>query len=490
MPSHPPADHAAPAPEGPGAVDALLRQTRSLRGRLEAASRDAVPEDPDEEGRWHRALYAFALRRLEEVGDELGQLRDGLKDPAAAGGRVPQQGAGPAAAPWEPWAPPAHRPAARPVRSGSAEWNLLTDEVRWSAESYRIFGRTAQDGPLTLDELPSWLHREDQEGLTALLTGCLVDGRPINGEFRIVRPDGSVRVVHMLGEAVPDPEGCTAALWAVLRDVSDLRRSRDLLRSTRESVERRRDTAATERRLAAQLRDSVLPPWREPLWFPPGDDRPALDLAAHYLPCGGTPLMGGDWYDAMHLPDGSTLLTVGDLTGTGVAATTQMAMLLGAVRGLALAGTQPEELLGRLDDLLDRAARPALAAALCCRYDPADRTLTWAQAGHPAPVVFRDGAGRVPDRPQGVLLGAAGGIRYGRRTERLAPGDVVVLHTAGLTARLPEACGGAGGTAALLALGPRLCAAPDAQEGVRVLADALGSPARDDDACVLLARIG
>ena len=52
-------------------------------------------------------------------------------------------------------------------------------------------------------------------------------------------------------------------------------------------------------------------------------------------------LIGGDWYDALQLPDGQTLLSVGDLTGHGVTATSGMAMLLGALRGMAVAGTRP-----------------------------------------------------------------------------------------------------------------------------------------------------
>ena len=55
-------------------------------------------------------------------------------------------------------------------------------------------------------------------------------------------------------------------------------------------------------------------------------------------PSSTSALIGGDWYDALELPDGETLLSVGDLTGHGVAVTSGMAMLLGAVRGMAMAG--------------------------------------------------------------------------------------------------------------------------------------------------------
>lgn len=70
-----------------------------------------------------------------------------------------------------------------------------------------------------LDELGSTLFSEDQPLLTAWVTACLVDGKPIDGEFRIVRADGRVRTLHMRGEPVLDSDGCTASMWAVLRDV-------------------------------------------------------------------------------------------------------------------------------------------------------------------------------------------------------------------------------------------------------------------------------
>ena len=153
-------------------------------------------------------------------------------------------------------------------RVGSAEWNLLTDEVSWSEELYEIFGRPPEAGPLSLDELPSVLFPEDQPLLTALVTDCLVDGKPIDGEFRIVRTDGRVRTLHMMGEPVLDADGCTASMWAVLRDVSELRRSQRVVRQTGDTLRRQQHIAQTERRMAVELQEAVLPAWRGSLLLP------------------------------------------------------------------------------------------------------------------------------------------------------------------------------------------------------------------------------
>ncbi|PRH77347.1 phosphatase, partial [Streptomyces solincola] len=315
-------------------------------------------------------------------------------------------------------------------RVGSAEWDLLTDAVHWSSELFTLFGRPQGSRPLALDELPSVVFAEDQPLLTTMVTGCLVDGKSLDGEFRIVRGDGRVRTVHMTGEPVLDADGCTASMWAVLRDVSELRRSERAVRASRDSLERRHQIERVEQRVAVELQEAVLPPWRAAAALPDG---PAgLDLAGRHLPSGAPTGIGGDWYDALRLPDGEVLLTAGGLTGHGLSAASAMTMVLGALRGMAVAGIRPGMLLGHLNEMLECAAQPALGSAVCCRYDPASGTLRWAQAGHPAPLLFRGGSGRALARPEGALLGAVTGAEYGQAEVRLVPGDLLVLCTDGL----------------------------------------------------------
>ncbi|WP_371101215.1 PP2C family protein-serine/threonine phosphatase [Streptomyces sp. PU_AKi4] len=463
MPSHLSADRPAAPPPGRGPVDALISQTRRLKGEVDAVRRDTPADTADPRERWRRALYDLALHQLDDLDGHLAQLRD---DPLP----VP----GPAPAPHD----------ALLSRVGSAEWDLLTDEVRWSGELYRILGRDPATAPLTLDELPSLVFEEDRPGLTAMVTDCLVDARPIDGEFRVVRPDGGVRTVHMMGEPVLGADGSTASMWAVLRDVSELRSCRRAVSETRDSLHRQRHAAArTEHRLAVELQEAVLPTWHGPLRLPqagPG----TLDLAATHLPPSAHARIGGDWYDALELPDGTTLLGAGELTGHGVGAASGMAMLLGAVRGMAMTGTAPGPLLTCLNRLLDTTAQPALGSAVCLRYRPGTRSLLWAQAGHPAPLLFRGGTGRALDAPDGVLLGATPGASYGQAEVTLEAGDVLLLHTDGLVP------GHAGATAVhrLLGLAPRFAAARTAQECVRAVVEELGER-ECDDACVLVARV-
>ncbi|MET9803086.1 SpoIIE family protein phosphatase [Streptomyces sp. NPDC006368] len=490
MPSHLFADRTAGQPPERDTVDALISQTRRLRGDVDAVRRDAVADEDDPQGRWQRALCDLAVHQLDDLGAQLGQLKEGLPDGGSPlRGEDPSRegafgdGGGDTAVEAGP------RTGALLSRVGTAQWNLLSDEATWSDELFQIFGRSPEAGAMSLDELPSLVFAEDQALLTAMVTGCLIDGKPIDGEFRIVRSDGRVRTLHMTGEPVLDADGCTASMWAVLRDVSELRRSERVVRESRESLRRQHDIEQTEHRVAVELQEAVLPPWRGSLRFPHGGSA-ALDLAGHYLPSGSSALIGGDWYDALELPDGDALLSVGDLTGHGVSATSSMAMLLGALRGMAVAGIRPGALMEHLNQLLESSAQPALGSAVCCRYSPATGTLSWAQAGHPAPLLFRGGTGRALTRPDGVLLGATSGAAYEQTEVRLLPGDLLLLHTDGLTRGAGADPFGTDGTDRLLGLAPRFARARDAQECVRMVVEELGGSPREDDACVMVARIG
>ncbi|MFI8891590.1 PP2C family protein-serine/threonine phosphatase [Streptomyces paradoxus] len=468
MPSHLSADRPAAQPPGRGSVDALISQTRRLKGDVDAVRRDTEEAGSDHpRERWQRALYDLALHQLNDLDEHLAQLRDGPL-------------------PTAPAAPEATLPAQGSLlsRVGSAEWNLLTDEASWSGELYRILGRDPAAPPLTLDELPSLVVDEDRPKLTAMVTDCLVDARPIDGEFRIARRAGDVRTVHMMGEPVLDADGSTASMWAVLRDVSELRRSQRVVSETRDSLHHRQEAARSEHRIAAELQEAVLPPWRGSLRLPHRGPR-TLDLASHHLPASTRTLIGGDWYDALELTDGETLLSVGDLTGQGVGVTSNMAMLLGAVRGMAMAGAPPGQVMAWLNQLLDATVQPALGSAVCCRYRPATRTLVWAQAGHPAPLLFRDGTGHVLDAPDGVLLGATSGAVYGQAEVTLRVGDLLLLHTDGL---VPGHTGSAAANL-LLGLAPRLAGDRTAQDCVRTVLQEFGEGEREDNACVLVAKV-
>lgn len=132
MPSHLSADRSAAQPPQRGTVDALISQTRRLRGEVDAVRREAPADDEDPQGRWQRALCNLALHQLNDLDQHLAQLRDG---PPSA----PVQ---PAPAPAVRAVPVTPRRGSLLSRVGSAEWNLLTDEASWSGSSTSSWAAT------------------------------------------------------------------------------------------------------------------------------------------------------------------------------------------------------------------------------------------------------------------------------------------------------------------------------------------------------------
>ena len=77
-----------------------------------------------------------------------------------------------------------------------------------------------------------------------------------------------------------------------------------------------------------------------------------------------------------------------------------------SLRGLSITGAGPGTLLGWLNSAACHFTDGIIGTAVCGLYDPADRTLRWARAGHLPPILVRDGVAVQLPLPQGVLLGA------------------------------------------------------------------------------------
>ena len=90
---------------------------------------------------------------------------------------------------------------------GSWEWDLDSGEMRWSDGIYRVYGVTSQSFDPTPEHVRDWVHPDDRERVASIQGEALKDKRPFNVEFRIVRPDGSVRFIYEQAEIVSRESG-------------------------------------------------------------------------------------------------------------------------------------------------------------------------------------------------------------------------------------------------------------------------------------------
>ncbi len=118
--------------------------------------------------------------------------------------------------------------------------------------------------------------------------------------------------------------------------------------------------------------------------------------------------IGGDWYDALSLPDGSLLFSIGDVAGKGLDAAVLMASMRNAIRVAGLQGLGPAEVLRAANALLALEQPGRFVTAFVGRIDPDRTRLTYASAGHPPPLI-RDAVSvralELGDPPLGVWEG-------------------------------------------------------------------------------------
>jgi len=230
---------------------------------------------------------------------------------------------------------------------------------------------------------------------------------------------------------------------------------------------------AQERHIALELQRAILPLHEEPF------DLPGLRTVARYLPASRASRVGGDWYITAEMPDGTVLLALGDVGGHGLAAAAGMARLRGALAGLAFTGESPDRLVGWLNDLVWHVGLEHTASVIVGFFEPGSRVLTWAQAGHPPPVLARGGLALALDAPHGILLGA-GRERYELATSPLRPGDLLLLYSDGLVERRDR---GIDDSVASLISAVR--GSLDPEQMISAALGALGSAQTDDDTCLV-----
>jgi serine phosphatase RsbU (regulator of sigma subunit) len=177
------------------------------------------------------------------------------------------------------------------------------------------------------------------------------------------------------------------------------------------------------------------------------------------------------------------LIAIGDVAGHGLAAAAGMARLRGALAGLAITGAPPERLVGWLNDLVRHVAPEHTASVAAGYFDPATRVLSWAQAGHPPPVLVRGALAWPLDPPDGILLGA-GEAGYAAGFVRLRRDDLLLLYSDGLVERRDRSLDDGLATLADAARGVN-----DPEQVITSVLRALGTTDPEDDTCLVALQV-
>ena len=263
---------------------------------------------------------------------------------------------------------------------------------------FRILGiDPTSSGTMSRTTLAASFHPEDATLATTARERALADRRPFVIEQRVVHADGDVRQTVTRGEVVSDADGAVAGMRGTTQDVTEQRRAATAVLEARAALMRQTMELAEEHRVKESLQRAVLPA-RLP-------SVAGVELAARYLPADMPSLVGGDWYDAFCLPDGSLAVATGDVVGHDLEAAATMGQVRNALRAYAFSDDPPAEVLARLNRLITGLGDNGLATALFGRLDPAQRMFRWSCGGHPPPLLIGAAGVRLLSCPAGVMLG-------------------------------------------------------------------------------------
>jgi len=322
----------------------------------------------------------------------------------------------------------------------------------------------------------------------------LPDARGLEALDEILAGAGKAAVIVLTGRADRD-----LALAAVARGAQDYLQKGDidgerLSRSIRYAVERHRSEDAARKLLANELLAAESARLERGLLARPilGSNTRA---AARYRSGGGSLLLGGDFYDAIELPDGSVRVLIGDVSGHGPDEAAIGVALRIAWRGFVLSGLEEGAVLLNMQAVLEaeRLVDTLFATACDATIAPDRRSVRLRIAGHPAPLLLDDHRPRELGCNVGLPLGIFSTSTWAPAEHPLPEHWALIFYTDGIieghTRQGPRA---RLGTEGLIDAIEGLTWSP---EDLGKLADQLlamaeeqnGGPVADDIALILLA---
>ena len=271
-------------------------------------------------------------------------------------------------------------------------------------------------------------------------------------------------------------------------DFADLRitidKTRAHLAALREALETRDRLVAVQNELgvARDMQQSILP-----TQFP---KHSSYEVFGHME---AAREVGGDFFDIINLEGSRIGLAIADVSGKGVPAALFMMSSRTLLKGAAIGHPRPGDALAEVNDLLEADNDSAMfVTVFYTAYNPDSGTLTYANGGHNPPLIIHaDGSSTVLDPTGGIALGVAPGMPYGQSEVQLAPGEIFVLYTDGVTEAMDpdfEEFGLERLQEVYAAAPPTSARAANQMAFDAVHRFAAGAPQSDDITCVTLMR--
>jgi serine phosphatase RsbU (regulator of sigma subunit) len=182
-------------------------------------------------------------------------------------------------------------------------------------------------------------------------------------------------------------------------------------------------TAGEERLVAVTLQEALL-------LLP--ETLPGVEIANFYRAATETARVGGDFYDVFEVEPGTIGILIGDISGKGIGAATQITLVKSAIRAYTFEGLRVEVVLEKVNGLLEQMQGPdEFVTAFYGMFTPATGRLAYCNAGHPPGLVRHDHT-LEPLPPTGPVLAAFPKSLFGHGETTISAGDELVLYTDGV----------------------------------------------------------
>lgn len=224
------------------------------------------------------------------------------------------------------------------------------------------------------------------------------------------------------GRVYPMPEGLAVLLW----DISE----------RKEEQERYQRLYREKHRIARVLQEALLPPTLPEV--------PGIEIGGRYLAAAEGMEVGGDFYDVFAVENDGWALAIGDVTGKGPEAASLTSLARYTIRTAAMRVKRPRRVLSFLNrEILRQTEGDRFFTVVYCELEPYRAgegavEIRVGCAGHPPPLIVREGGGVETLPSTGMILGAVEEPEVATWSGRLVVGEAMVLYTDGVTeARSP-----------------------------------------------------
>ncbi len=293
------------------------------------------------------------------------------------------------------------------------------------AGTVKVLQRQKEPARVYLDDPHSWLYREpevteeDRANLTQLDTELLL---PLNARNELL---GFISLGPKLSDE-PYSRTDLRLLKSVAAQTGLALENAHLISAIADEVAQR-ERLNSEVQIARDVQERLFPQKLLP-----------ISGIAYAGACRSASAVGGDYYDFLALPGGRLGIAIGDVSGKGIAAALTMASLQASLRSEA---TRAPDNLGGLMGNVNRLLHEALASNRYAtffygQYDPASRQFTYVNAGHNPPMLFHCSNGKWDVcrlEACGTVVGLLDDACYLQQSMTIAPGDVLIAFTDGIS---------------------------------------------------------